>query len=133
LREGVRGAVDRAGFGHSIKAVLDWTQSEQRNVGVVFVELDGADDAELLSQATERLAGIVRSGDAVARLGGDEFAVILSDVSDHDVVHAAADRARGVFAEPFQVGDALLSVTPGVDEALWPEGLSGAVTLAGHM
>jgi diguanylate cyclase (GGDEF)-like protein len=115
--EGVAAVIDRAAFGRRIEAVLDWTQSERRRVGVLFVGLDGADD-EVLCQAAERVSSIVRRGDAVTRLAGDELAVILADVSEQREVQAAAARARTVFAEPFSVGGALLSVHADMGHAL---------------
>src|SRR5204863_6176930 len=93
--DGVVGVIGRAAYGRRIEAVLDWTQSERRHVGVLFVGLDGADD-EVLCQAAERVSSVVRRGDAVTRLAGDELAVILSDVSEHHEVQAAAARARTV-------------------------------------
>jgi GGDEF domain-containing protein len=107
----------RAAFGRRIEAVLDWTQSERRRVGVLFVGLDGADD-EVLCQAAERVTSIVRRGDAVTRVADDELVVILADVSEHHEVQAAAARARSAFAEPFSVGDALLSVQADMDQGL---------------
>jgi diguanylate cyclase (GGDEF)-like protein len=130
--DGLTGVLNRAGFGQQIQTVLDWARGAERHVGLLFVDLDdfkgindehghGAGD-ELLRQATDRLAGIVRRGDAVARLGGDEFAVILDDVSQETEVMAAADRARGAFARPFALAGREVSVSASIGHAIWPDG-----------
>jgi diguanylate cyclase (GGDEF)-like protein len=137
--DGLTGVLNRAGFGQRIEAVLDWARSEGAHVGLLFVDLDrfkgvndehghGAGD-ELLRQATARLAGIVRRGDAVARLGGDEFAVILADVSRAHEVMAAAERARRAFEEPFELAGTLVSVSASVGHAIWPDGGATAEAL----
>ena len=69
-----------------------------------------AGDALLVSVA-EPPGRLVRPGDFVARLGGDEFAIITLG-SDEDVTaaDAVARRVLAAFAEPFPLGDELLSV-----------------------
>lgn len=91
-----------------------------REVGAIFMlDLDhfkalndsrghDAGDA-MLSEVARRLLAVVRQSDTVARPGGDEFVVLLEAIGKdmEQATHSAgklADKIRGVFAEPFDVG-----------------------------
>jgi diguanylate cyclase (GGDEF)-like protein len=127
--DSLTGLLNRAGFAKRMNALLD---DARDCAGLLFVDLDGfkqvndvhGHDAgdELLRQAGVRLCSLFRRGDDVARLGGDEFAVVLDGVGDASEVTAAADRVRLAFEPPFFVGDATVSVTASVGEAVWPDG-----------
>jgi diguanylate cyclase (GGDEF)-like protein len=123
------GVIDHAAMGQCIDAVLDWARAQDRHVGLLFLDIDELDELydaygrgfgdELLRQAAERLAGVVRHGDAVARLGGDELAVVLADASKGEVMAAAA-RARAALEGPFSIGGLPIELTASVRQAIWP-------------
>jgi diguanylate cyclase (GGDEF)-like protein len=84
-------------------------------VGLVMLDLDHfkvVNDSlgheagdELLAAAASRLSRVLRAGDRLARLGGDELAVICHNVARVDDVMALGQRLRGVFDQPFALGD----------------------------
>ena len=100
-------------------------------MGLLFIDFDDfkqVNDAhgheagdELIRKAAVRLEAVTRGSDEVARLGGDEFAVILAAVDDDEQVRAAEERVRAAFAEPFLLGDLIISIGASVGGGLWPE------------
>ena len=108
-----RHLLNRTGFAHRVRSILDGNRRADEHVGLLFVDLDGFkrvnDDYghdvgdELLRLAAERLARLFRRADDVARLGGDEFAVILAGVKTDAEVSMAARRVTEAFTVPFAV------------------------------
>ena len=82
-------------------------------IGVLYVDLDGfkaVNDAhghligdDVLVEAAQRIAHVLRPSDTVARLGGDEFAVLCEELSDDEDAGAIAERIVHAFGEPFMV------------------------------
>jgi diguanylate cyclase (GGDEF)-like protein/PAS domain S-box-containing protein len=95
--------------------VLDGLQRSATGdlVGVLYVDLDGfkaVNDAhghlvgdEVLVEAAQRIARVLRPTDTVARLGGDEFAVLCQELGDDEDAGVIAERIVAAFAEPFVV------------------------------
>jgi diguanylate cyclase (GGDEF)-like protein len=133
------GLPNRAGFAERIGRAFDAARTGPATVGLLFIDLDGFKQVndvhghfagdEILRQAADRLAHVVRSRDATARLGGDEFAVILTDVESEPELDAAACRLREAFVEPFDVHGTALSVRASVGGAIWPDDGTGIEAL----
>ncbi len=125
------GLLNRVGFRQHVDSLLDGAQPGQRQMGLLFVDLDHfkrVNDAyghdagdELLRKAAHRLEAIARSGDGIARLGGDEFAIILANVRESDHVRSAEARVRAAFLEPFTLGEATISIGASVGGGVWPD------------
>jgi diguanylate cyclase (GGDEF)-like protein len=126
------GLLNRVGFGAYVERVLqDGSAHDGTHVGLLFVDFDEfkhVNDAyghdagdELIRKAAVRLQSVTREGDEVARLGGDEFAVVLVTADDHQQVHAAEERVRAAFIEPFVLGEHTISIRASVGGSLWPE------------
>jgi diguanylate cyclase (GGDEF)-like protein/PAS domain S-box-containing protein len=89
-------------------------------VGVLYIDLDGfkavndehghliGDD--VLVEAANRIARVLRPSDTVARLGGDEFAVLCQELGGVDDAGAIADRIVAAFAEPFVIDGRVVSI-----------------------
>ncbi|MEA2307570.1 MAG: hypothetical protein QOH43_4850, partial [Solirubrobacteraceae bacterium] len=139
--DALTGLSNRVGFGRRMSDILDAARQEA-HVGLLFIDLDGFKQVNdehghdvgdaLLHEAGRRLSEVVRAEDTVARLGGDEFAVILSHVCCSEEVAAAAERVRGVFAEPFVIGGIEARVGASVGEAGWPADGEGVEALLKH-
>lgn len=65
----------------------------------------------LLSAVANRLRGAIRNSDIVARMGGDEFAVIQFGLHRAEEAELLARRINASIAQPFDIGDRLLSIT----------------------
>ncbi|MCB0978508.1 MAG: diguanylate cyclase [Acidimicrobiales bacterium] len=112
-RDALTGLPNRRAFAAELESALLEGRSEDRNVGVIFIDLDGfkpindehghaAGDA-VLQEVAARLNRSVRTSDRIARLGGDEFVVLVSPVPDQSTVETAAERILAVLDEPMMV------------------------------
>ncbi len=80
----------------------------------------------LLTKVADRFSEDARVGDDVYRLGGDEFVYILRNVGDTETLamstaQAVARRLLNAMAEPIQVGDYTLHVTPSIGVTIFPD------------
>jgi diguanylate cyclase (GGDEF)-like protein len=106
--DALTGLPNRAAFqDRGAEAVRDTAR-----VALLMLDLDGfkpvndtlghAAGDEVLVTVARRLAGALRPGDFACRLGGDEFAVLLTDVSDDDVM-GLARRVLSAVSEPMTI------------------------------
>ncbi len=129
--DGLTGLLNRIGFRQQIGAVMNRADTGEEHVGLLFVDLNDFKNVndvhgheagdELIRQAAERLSSISRESDAVARLGGDEFALILAGVNREEQLRAAEERVRRAFVQPFDLGEATVSLGASVGGGLWPD------------
>lgn len=95
---------------HSAIARAERTQTQ---LVVMFVDLDhfktvndtlghAAGDL-MLRECAQRLTGCVREVDVVARLGGDEFVILLTDVTDTDIVAPTVKRMLKLLTMPYHL------------------------------
>jgi len=100
-------------------------------LGVMFVDLDrfknindslghGVGDRVLQATAT-RLQSCLREGDLVARMGGDEFIVLLHSVTSPKDAAEVADRIQVQVSAPVLVDSHVLTITPSIGIAIYPE------------
>ncbi len=82
----------------------------------------------LLRKASDRILGVVRTGDTVARLGGDEFAVLLPG-ADEQRATQVAEAIRVALDVPLTVDGQLLRVAASVGIALAPAHGADGTTL----
>jgi diguanylate cyclase (GGDEF)-like protein len=102
-------------------------------LAVIFFDLDGfkkVNDSlghragdELLSEAAQRILGIVRPSDVVARFGGDEFVVVCEGLSWELEALGVADRIRQTLERPFWIDgqDVYVSASLGVSYPRSPD------------
>ncbi|MCV4639424.1 GGDEF domain-containing protein, partial [Escherichia coli] len=76
---------------------------------------------KLLQSVAGRLAGSLRSSDRVARFGGDEFLALLSNARRRDDVEDVARKLLAAVEVPIEVERRMLSVTPSIGIALFPD------------
>ncbi|QCB95157.1 EAL domain-containing protein [Cellulomonas shaoxiangyii] len=112
------------------RAVRDAREDHSR-VGLILLDIDrfkdindtlGHDHGDaLLELVAARLRNALRDDDVVARLGGDEFAILLPDVRSVANAERLAQRVRGLFSAPFELGDLALHVDTSVGVACLPD------------
>jgi diguanylate cyclase (GGDEF)-like protein/PAS domain S-box-containing protein len=123
------GLPNRALLLDHLELELARAEREGRLVALLFLDLDrfkqvndtlGHDAGdELLSQAAQRISGVVRPADTVARMGGDEFVILCGDVEDQDHAASVAHRvAATIESRPFHVGGTDLTITSSIGIAL---------------
>lgn len=117
------------------KAMQD---ADERNkaFALVFLDLDLFKDVndtlghnvgdQLLKEASKRLLSCVRDTDTVARIGGDEFTVIVSDVPNQAVVERICEEILVKIAQPYQLGENVVTVSASIGVTMYPEDASDA-------
>ncbi len=101
-------------FEDRLNLALKYAQRNQRQLGVLFIDLDGFkqindthghDIGDLLLKAvSDRVASLLRTSDTLSRVGGDEFIVLLPDIADRDDGVHVAEKLLRALAQPFQTG-----------------------------
>lgn len=107
------GLVGRAAFSHRLDAALVGA-ADGGSAAVVCVDLDrfravndrfgGVAGDEILITVAQRLAAVLRPGDALGRLGGVEFAALLEATTEEAAV-AVATRMLEAVRRPMTIGD----------------------------
>ena len=121
---------NRALFEDRLSLALTTAKRTNRNVGVLFVDLDrfklvndtlghSAGDF-LLKEVAGRLKNVLRESDTLCRMGGDEFTIILPDLADNQDAVRVARRLLEVLGKPIAVSGRELFVTTSVGISLFP-------------
>lgn len=74
----------------------------------------------LLQAVSQRITGILQSGDTVARLGGDEFVVVQVGIKSRDEAAALAGRISRVVSEPYSLSGEKADVGVSIGIAVAP-------------
>jgi len=117
----------REELGHAIAAA----KRARQQLGIMFVDLDRFKNINdslghfvgdaLLQAIANRLRNSLREGDLVARMGGDEFVILLNPLEQLDRAAEVAVRIQNQISAPVTIGEHLLTVTPSIGIALYPE------------
>jgi diguanylate cyclase (GGDEF)-like protein/PAS domain S-box-containing protein len=129
LTDALTGLANRAVFTSRIEEALA-AASDEATFGVLFIDLDSfkitndtlghAAGDEILRQAAERIAAMVKPGDVAARLGGDEFALIVTSAGDAGEIVARAEALSEVMARPIQVDNRSVDSGASIGVAIGP-------------
>jgi len=121
---------NRAMFGQLLKLAIESARRHERELAVLFVDLDHfkavndtlgheAGDA-LLKRVSGRLKECLRSSDVVARHGGDEFVVLVQEVAGREGVAAVARKILSGVIESASADARDCGVTASVGIAMYP-------------
>lgn len=137
--DALTGLPNRALFFDRLNQALALARREQRHLAVMFVDLNdfkpvndtfGHDRGDILLQAVaRRIESLLRSSDTVARIGGDEFVVLLPVVSNLRCVDSVAEKIRHAVCQPFDLGNAVVTISASVGSAVFPDHGADAVIL----
>lgn len=87
---------------------------------------------QLLITVAQRISDIVRRTDTLCRLGGDEFTVLLTNISNPDLIEHTAQRILEALRLPIEVGSNTFHITGSIGIALYPEDGLDCSTLLKH-
>lgn len=128
-------------FSVQLKQSLAQAKRDQRQVAVIFMDLDGfkaVNDSlghlagdELLILVSQRLRLAVREMDTLARFGGDEFAIVLSNIKQSGEALHVAEKLQLLFHQPFilQKLPGQLNISVSIGLAFYPDDAQDSDTL----
>lgn len=93
-------------------------------IEVIFIDLDDFKSIneslghetgdQLLKEAAHRLDRLLSPGDTLARFGGDEFVILLPSMSMEGQGQRLARQARRILAEPYKLGDHVVTLSASI-------------------
>ncbi|MEJ6004557.1 EAL domain-containing protein [Paucibacter sp. AS339] len=123
------GLPNRALLSERSSQAIEIARREGRSLALLFLDLDhfkNVNDSlghrfgdELLKGLAQRLKAAVREQDTVSRLGGDEFILVLPS-TDAAGASNVATKVMDLAAQPFQIEQNEITVTPSVGVAMYP-------------
>lgn len=129
--DSLTGLANRALFMDRLRNLLCRCQREQRQGGLIVIDMDGLKQVNdgcghrtgdaLLKELAARIKRVSRRSDTVARIGGDEFAVILTPVQSLSGPQAFGERFRQELAVPFSFEQREFSLSASLGAAIYPE------------
>ena len=137
--DSLTGLANRRLFQEHLSLALALAQRREKQVAVLFLDLDGfkvVNDSlghtigdALLLQVAKRLRNAVRDGDTVARVGGDEFTIVLQELSHAQDAAVVAQKVLRTIAAPMDVAGHKLYITASIGITLFPTDGEDAETL----
>ena len=136
------GLPNRALFNDRLDQSLLLAQREQRQVAVLFIDLDGfkrindtlghsAGD-ELLCMAASRFKSLIRRSDTLARMGGDEFLLVLNSISRLQDAVRMGQQLLDSLATPFQLQGHEIHVSASIGISFYPDDAADPALLQAH-
>lgn len=121
---------------------IDQAKRAKKSLALCFIDLDkfkqvndslGHDVGDqLLQEVARRLRSTLRETDTIARLGGDEFVVLLESYKNDDNISHVARKMLQSIGEPMQLGTHVVSVSPSIGIAVYPDDATDANALLKH-
>jgi diguanylate cyclase (GGDEF)-like protein len=129
--DSLTGLPNRSLFYDRLQHVIDKSARTGNQLALMFIDLvqfKNINDTfghstgdELLKRIALRFSSAVRQSDTVARLAGDEFTVLLEDVSNRNMVKAAANRILETVSRPYQLNGKTIRIGLSIGIAIYPE------------
>ncbi|MCX7042085.1 MAG: EAL domain-containing protein [Gammaproteobacteria bacterium] len=140
--DALTGLPNRALFNDRLEQSLLRAEREQRQVAVVFIDLDGfkrindtlghgAGD-ELLCMATSRFKSLIRRSDTLARMGGDEFMLVLNSIARSQDAVRMGQLLLESLAAPFQLQGHEIHVSASIGISFYPDDATEPALLQAH-
>lgn len=121
---------NRAYFHSTLEELVVRAKQREGEFTLLFLDLDGFKNVndtfghhagdELLRNVSARLISAVREGDIVSRLGGDEFVVLLSGLSDREMIEGICKRMIGEVRRPYWIDQNDIQISTSIGVACYP-------------
>lgn len=123
------GIPNRLYLDEQLQVLLSYSKRHQNKFAVLFLDLDhfkqindtlGHDVGDkLLKAVAKRINSNIREEDIFARIGGDEFVIVLTDISEENIV-VLIHKIMDVMRQIWKVGTVELNVSSSLGVALYP-------------
>jgi diguanylate cyclase (GGDEF)-like protein/PAS domain S-box-containing protein len=124
------GLPNRKFFVEQLQESLQWAESNNLLVGLLFIDLDGFKQVNdsfgheigdrLLVTVAKRLNNCLRGSDTVARLGGDEFTVILRAIPYINIAAKVAEKILETITEPILLEEHTINISASIGISIYP-------------
>ena len=128
--DALTGLPNRKLFSERLSQAIEWADSNDRMVALLFLDLDGFKQINdtlghdigdlLLKGVAKRLTGSLRGSDTVARIGGDEFTIVLLAIPSVEVAARVARKILAMITPAFEIEGHTLCVTTSIGIGLYP-------------
>ncbi len=137
--DSLTGLPNRRGLFQSLESALKAIKNSDRQIGVLHIDLDhfkavndslGHDAGDfVLTEAAQRMSGVLRGSDVLARIGGDEFIAVIHNVNEdgEGTIERAGERIVRCFDAPIVFKDTTCPIGVSAGAAL-SGAAAGAIT-----
>lgn len=117
-------------FNHRLKQCIALAQRNQRQLAVVYIDLDhfkNVNDTlghdlgdELLKRVGAELSIHVRKSDTLARIGGDEFILLLDEIEAPRYAGVIAEKFLDLFSQTFMISGYEIVISASIGVSFFP-------------
>lgn len=128
--DALTGLLNRHGFLERASTMLEAASAEGRPAMLLFLDLNRFKEVNdtlghaagdrLLTEAAQRLQGVVGGQDLLGRVGGDEFALLLYGATESTVLQVAR-QVREVLQRPFEQAQQVFTLDASLGVARFPQ------------
>ncbi|MDF1761228.1 MAG: bifunctional diguanylate cyclase/phosphodiesterase [Coxiellaceae bacterium] len=135
----------RAAFEYELSRILDaYEKSDDEPIfAVLLVDLDDFKEVNgtlghvagdnLIQQAGERIASLMRENDFLSRPGGDEFVIIMKELPSNQAAGHKAEELAALFEKPFQINSHEVRITVSIGVVCYPIAGTSLAELMSHV
>ena len=137
--DNLTGLPNRKFFVEQLDDSLQWAQSNDLLLGLLFIDLDGFKQVNdtlgheigdrLLITVGKRLSNSLRGSDTVSRLGGDEFTVILRAIPKVQAATIVAEKILATINDPIVLDGHYIKVSASIGISVYPVNSQDSETL----
>lgn len=122
---------NRVLFCDRVTQAISLSRREKKKIAIILLDLDRFKEINdtlghlngdrLLKLVAMRLESVLRESDTLARFGGDEFAILLTGITDDEVVSLVASKIQRSLTSPFILDELTLDVQASAGIVIFPE------------
>jgi diguanylate cyclase (GGDEF)-like protein/PAS domain S-box-containing protein len=137
--DSLTGLSNRKFFAEQFHESVQWAQSHNLLLGLLFIDLDGFKQVNdtlghemgdrLLVTVAQRLSNTLRGSDTVSRLGGDEFTIILRALPNVKVAAKVAEKILANITEPIILDGYTTRISASIGISIYPANSQDTETL----
>jgi len=130
FHDSLTGLPSRTLFNDRFLMAVAESKRNNKKIALIMLDLDHFKDVndkfghdigdDLLKEISARLMNILRKTDTICRMGGDEFALLISDVSENEVIDEVAQRVLLASRNQFILRGTELQISASLGISIYP-------------